>query len=120
MAKTIRKTGQTSGNVPNQPPLQGVAEDEPQQREIDRQRQELNGWQADMDHQKRDATAALEAAIQQARGQPALVSQPVQPPSTHPQENPHTEHPQQYHNPPQPRNPQRPEQPSAAQHERSV
>ena len=30
MAKTTRKTGQTSGNVPDQPPPQGVAEDEPQ------------------------------------------------------------------------------------------
>ena len=30
MEKTTRKVGQTSGNMPNQPPPQDVAEDEPQ------------------------------------------------------------------------------------------
>ncbi|XP_062085412.1 uncharacterized protein LOC133791504 [Humulus lupulus] len=137
MAKTTRKTGQTSGNAPTHPPPQGVVEDETQveleeeemdyetlrttliQREIDRQHQELNEQQADMDRRQRDATAALEEAIQLARGQPAPASQLDQPPSTHPQQNPQLDHPQHYHNSPQPANPQRPEQPPTAQQDRS-
>ncbi|XP_062114258.1 glutenin, low molecular weight subunit-like [Humulus lupulus] len=123
MAKTTRKTGQTSGNVPNQPLPQGVAEDEPQV-ELEEEDMDSETLQtsliADMDHQQRYATAALEAAIQLAQGQPAPASQPDQPPGAHPQQNPHSEHPQYHHNPPQPRNPQRPEQPPAAQQERPV
>ncbi|XP_062080761.1 uncharacterized protein LOC133785552 [Humulus lupulus] len=104
MAKTTRKTGQTSGNVPTQPPPQGVAEDATKK--------------VDMDHRQRDSIASLEAAIQLARGKLAPASQPDQPPSTHPQQNPHSEHPQLHHNPPQPMHPQRPEQPLVVQQER--
>ena len=46
-----------------------------QQREIERQRQELNEQQANMDRRQRDATTALEAAIQLARGQAVPASQ---------------------------------------------
>ncbi|XP_062113713.1 transcriptional activator ptaB-like [Humulus lupulus] len=89
-----------------------------QQREIDRQRQELNDQQANIDRRQRDDTAALVTAIQLARGQLAPASQPNQPTSTHPQQNPHSELPQHQHNPPQPMHPQRQEQPLAAQQER--
>ncbi|XP_062119176.1 uncharacterized protein LOC133832914 [Humulus lupulus] len=138
MAKTTRRAGKTSGNMPNQPPPQGVEEDEPQveleekemdsetlqttliQREIGKHCQELNEGQADMDRRQRDATASLEVAIQLARGQPVPASQLDLPPNTHPEQNSHSEHPQYHHNPPQPRNPQRPKQPPATQQERPV
>ncbi|XP_062118507.1 glutenin, low molecular weight subunit-like [Humulus lupulus] len=71
-----------------------------------------------MDRRQRDATAALEVAIQLARGQPTLASQSDQPPNTHPQQNPHSKHPQHHHNLPQPMNPQGSEQPPDAQQER--
>ncbi|XP_062100762.1 uncharacterized protein LOC133806682 [Humulus lupulus] len=80
-----------------------------QQREIDCQRQELNERQADMDRQQRDTTAALEASIQLARGQPAPTSQPDQPPRVPPQQDPNSSHPSQ------PASPPRPKQPPAAQ-----
>ncbi|XP_062093479.1 glutenin, low molecular weight subunit-like [Humulus lupulus] len=89
-----------------------------QQREIDRQRQKLNERQADMDRRQRDVTAALEAAIQLAHGQPAPASQLDQPPSTHPQQNSHSKLPQHHHNLPQPMHPQRLEQPPTTQQER--
>ncbi|XP_062118974.1 transcriptional activator ptaB-like [Humulus lupulus] len=91
-----------------------------QQREIDWQRRELNEWQANMDCWQRDATIALEVAIQLARGQLAPTSQPNQPPSSHPQQNLQSERPQYHHNPPQPRSPQGAEQPPAAQQERQA
>ncbi|XP_062100893.1 uncharacterized protein LOC133806821 [Humulus lupulus] len=68
-----------------------------------------------MDHRQRDATAALKAAIQLGRGQPAPASQPDQPPNVPPQQGPHSGHPQHHHTPPQPASPQRPEQPPATQ-----
>ncbi|XP_062086072.1 uncharacterized protein LOC133792170 [Humulus lupulus] len=80
-----------------------------QQREVDHQRQELNEWQADMDRRQRDATAALEAVIQLARGQPAPTSQPDEPPSAPPQQGLDPSPP------PQPTSPQRPEQHPAGQ-----
>ena len=52
-----------------------------QQREIERQRQELNERQTDMDRRQRDATTALEAAIQLAQGHATPASQPDQPPN---------------------------------------
>ncbi|XP_062118493.1 uncharacterized protein LOC133832126 [Humulus lupulus] len=73
-----------------------------------------------MDRRQIDATSALEVAIQLARGQPAPTSQPDQPPSSHPQQNPQLERPQYHQDPPQPRNPQGPEQPPIAQQERPV
>ncbi|XP_062099895.1 uncharacterized protein LOC133805752 [Humulus lupulus] len=76
---------------------------------------ELNERKADMDRRQRDATTALEASIQLARGQPAPTSQPNQPPNSHPHQNLQSYHPQYHHNPPHPRSPQRLEQPLAAQ-----
>ncbi|XP_062093613.1 transcriptional activator ptaB-like [Humulus lupulus] len=130
MAKTTRKTGQTFGTAPTQPHPQGVAEDEPQVELEDEkmdaetlttnlivlQEELANSW---ANQENRDATAALEAAIQLARGQHAPTSQPDQPPNTHPQQNPQLDHPQHHHNPPQPANPLRLEQPPTAQQERS-
>ncbi|XP_062099125.1 uncharacterized protein LOC133805034 [Humulus lupulus] len=80
-----------------------------QQREIECQRQELNERKAYMDHRQRDATAALEAAIQLAQGQVALASQPDQPPNAPPQRAPNPSPPLQ------PASPQRLEQLPAVQ-----
>ncbi|XP_062103451.1 RNA polymerase II degradation factor 1-like [Humulus lupulus] len=112
MAKTSRKagqTGQTSESMPNQPPPQSVAEDEPQ---VELEEEDLRTTLI------RDTTIALEAASQLARGQPTPASQPDHPPSSHPQQNLQSEHPKYHHNPSHPWSPQRPEQPPTAQHER--
>ncbi|XP_062080684.1 glutenin, low molecular weight subunit-like [Humulus lupulus] len=80
-----------------------------QQREIERQRQELNERQTEMDRRHRDATTALEAAIHFTRGHAAPASQPDQPPRASPQRAPNPSPPIQ------PTSPQRSEQPPVSQ-----
>ena len=80
-----------------------------QQREIERQFQELSERQAEMDRRQRDAMAALEVAIQLDRSQAAPASQPDHPPNRLPQRGPNPSPPLQ------PVSPQRPEQPPMPQ-----
>ena len=66
-----------------------------QQQEIERQRLELSERQAEMDRHKREAMAALEAALQLARNQAAPASQPNQPSNGPPQRGPNPSPPLQ-------------------------
>ena len=74
-----------------------------QQQEIERQCLELSERQAEMDRCQREAMAALEAALQLARNQAALASQPDQPTDGPTQRGPNPSPPIQ------PSSPQRPE-----------